>query len=154
MAARIAAQPGPLTVIFDADNTLVPQGAPPHQFAQRVGEVIDRFDQLPSVERVIVLSNGPQRGADRMIARGNKPWTTRWRLGIARRSAAEIWVVGDQILTDGILAWRLGAVFLHYAIDPNDDYPRQTRMRRLGRIVAPLIFSRGALSGPPDHSGT
>ena len=154
VVARLAAHREPLTLIFDADNTLVRQGACSAEFSHRVNTVIDQFESLPSVERVIVLSNGPQRGVDRMIGSGNKPWTSRRRLGITRRSRGTTWVIGDQVLTDGILAWRLGAEFLLYAIDPTDDYPGQARLRRLARYVAPLIFQRGDLSKPPDRSGT
>ncbi len=139
---RLAAQPRPLVVVFDADNTLVRQGASPDDFARHINEVINRFESLESVERVVVISNGPQRGADRMIGRGNKPWTSRRRLGITRRSATPIWVVGDQVLTDGVLAWRLGAEFYHLIIDPNDQFPHQATMRRLGKYFAPLIFRR------------
>ncbi len=146
VAARVDAEPGPLIMIFDADNTLVPQGASPSEFARRVNEVIDRFE--PLVTRVIVISNGPERGADRMISRVNKPWTRRIRLGIRRRSRIPIWVVGDQVFSDGLLAWRLGAVFLHCAIDPDDDFPGQSKQRRLGRFLAPLIFRKKPLSGP------
>ena len=155
MATRLAAQPGPLVVIFDADNTVVPQGASPDEFAHRVNEVIDRFESLASVVRVIVLSNGPQRGVDRMISRGNKPWTSRRRLGINRGSPTATWVIGDQVLIDGVLAWRLKAVFFHCAIDLTDEHPRQAAMRRLGRLVAPLIFHGPgwALSDPPDRNG-
>ncbi len=153
VAARVASDPGPLIVVFDADNTLVRQGAPPAEFAPRIDEVIDKFERLAAIERVIVISNGPPRGAERMISRVNKPWTTRRRLGIRRRSKTPIWVIGDQILSDGLLAWRLGATFLQCAIDPADDYPGQARMRRLGRYVAPLIFRKNGLSDPPGRTG-
>jgi len=153
IAARLATHRGPVRLIFDADNTLVPQGASSAEFEHRVNAVIDRFESMASVERVIVLSNGPQRGADRVIGRGNKPLTNRRRLGLARRSATPIWVIGDQVITDGVLAWRLGATFFLLAIDPADDYPGQARLRRLGRYVAPLIFRNERLSGPPDRSG-
>lgn len=154
VAARLAEHPGPLTLIFDADNTLVPQGASSAEFEHRVNAVIDRFENMASVERVIVLSNGPQRGADRVIGRGNKPWTNGRRLGLARRSATPIWVIGDQVITDGLLAWRLGAEFFFLlAIDPADDYPGQARMRRWGKYVAPLIFRKTGVSDPPDRSG-
>jgi len=140
VAALVAAEQGPLVLIFDADNTLVPQGVALHEFSTRINEVIDRFAALASVERCVVISNGPRRGVDRMISRGNKPWTSRRRLGLARRSPTPIWVIGDQVLTDGVLAWRLGATFLHCTIDPTDDFPGQARLRRLGRYAAPLIF--------------
>jgi len=136
-------------MIFDADNTLVPQGASPTEFTRRVEQAIDRFERLESVARVIVISNGPERGSGRVISRVNKPWTTRKRLGISRGSKTPIWVVGDQVVSDGLLAWRLGAVFLHCAIDPDDDFPGQAKQRRLGRFLAPLIFRKKPLSGPP-----
>ena len=148
VATRLAAQPGPLIVIFDADNTVVPQGASPEEFAGRLNDAIDRFEQLESVTQVIVISNGPQRGADRMISRVNKPWTSRKRLGISRRSKTPVWVIGDQVISDGLLAWRLGATFFHCAIDPDDDFPGQAGQRRLGRLVAPLILRQRPLSGP------
>ena len=153
IATRLATHREPLLLIFDADNTLVHQGAPPAEFAPRVNEVIDKFESLAAVERVIVISNGPPRGVERMISRVNTPWTTRRRLGIRRRSKTPIWVVGDQILSDGLLAWRLGATFLQCAIDPADDYPGQSRQRRLGKYVAPLIFRKKRLSDPPDRTG-
>ena len=90
---------GPLVLILDADNTVVRQGAPPAEFAEQVTRTIDRFEAKPAVERVICLSNGPPRGVEGMINRGNKPWTTSRRLGLVD-SDSVVWVVGDQILTD------------------------------------------------------
>jgi predicted HAD superfamily phosphohydrolase YqeG len=137
--ARADTTQGPLVMIFDADNTVVPQGAPPAEFVGRVNRTIDQFEALPAVERVIVISNGPPRGVERMINRGNKPWTTRRRLGLLN-SASNVWVVGDQILTDGILAWRLGADFFHQAIAQTGEHPRQAIMRALGRTVSRLFL--------------
>lgn len=142
VAERLASSQGPITAIFDADNTIVRQGAPAREFAERVAQVIDRIERLETVSRVLVISNGPERGASQMISRVNKPWTRRRRLGLTPRRSAPIWVIGDQVLSDGVLAWRLGAEFLHCAIDPDDDFPGQARQRRLGKILAPLIFRR------------
>lgn len=131
-----------LTLILDADNTLVPQGIPRREFRDRVNQAIDRFEQIPTVERAIVLTNGPRRDVDRMISRGNKPWTSRRRLGFVDGNA-EVWIVGDQVLTDGILAWRLGAaLYLHRAITETGEQPSQATMRALGRIVSRLLFKR------------
>jgi predicted HAD superfamily phosphohydrolase YqeG len=136
----IAAAPDAAVVVFDADNTLVRQGAPLDEFKSVVTAAVERFTALPSVARVIILTNGPQRGVPGMIPRGNKPWTTRGRLGL---DAAEsnVWVVGDQVLTDGVLAWRLGATFVHLAIDEVAEAPRQAVMRRIGRAVRRLLFT-------------
>lgn len=142
VATLLAVESGPIVVVLDADNTLVRQGASHREFAEIVNRVIDRLENITSVERVIVISNGPHRGVERAISGGGKPWTSRRRLGIRGGSAATIWIVGDQVVTDGLLAWRLGGQFLHCVIDPDDAYPRQATMRRLGRLIAPLIFRR------------
>ena len=135
----VGSAPRRLVLIFDADNTLVPQGVSVPEFKEGVGAAVRRFTEHPSVERVIVLTNGPERGVPGMIPRGNKPFTTRRRLDLdVRRQAA--WVVGDQVLTDGVLAWRLGAAFVHLAIDVETESPRQAAMRRLGAALTPLIF--------------
>ncbi len=139
VASGLDARDGPV-LIFDADNTLARQGAPRGEFASLVNGAIDRFEALPNVARVIVLSNGPERGVSRMISRGNKPWTTRRRLGLDTGSS--IIVVGDQVLTDGILAWRFGGTFIHLVIDKEREAARQAAMRAIGRLVAALLFRR------------
>ena len=117
----------------------MPQGVSASEFAERINRVIDQFEQLPAVERVIVLTNGPPRGVDRIESGGNKPWTSRRRLGLID-SMTEVWVVGDQVLTDGILAWRLGATYLHRPIAERGERPSQAIMRTLGQIVSRLLF--------------
>lgn len=49
-------------------------------------------------------------------------------------------VIGDQVATDGILAWRLGYAFVHYTPQlPNIPLgPRL--MRQVGRPIRPLLF--------------
>ena len=129
-------------LIFDADNTLAPQGAPLDRFGALVNGAIDRFEALAGVDRVIVLSNGPERGVARMMARGNKPWTSRRRLGLDRTS--RVIVIGDQILTDGLLAWRLGGPFLHLVIEEDGEAARQAAMRGMGKVLTALFFRRQA----------
>jgi predicted HAD superfamily phosphohydrolase YqeG len=134
VARRARREAGPLTVIFDADNTIVPQRVAPDEFVAIVNRTIDEFEAIDSVHRAIVLSNGPPRGLDRVINRGNKPWTSRRRLGVDP-ARERIWVVGDQILTDGLLAWRLGAEFFHCAIQQTGEHTGQAVMRHVGRVV-------------------
>lgn len=126
-------------LIFDADNTLAPQGAPAKDFGALVNDAIDRFEANAAVARVIVLTNGPQRGVARLISRGNKPWTTRRRLGL-RGETAPLIVVGDQVLTDGLLAWRLGAEYLHLVLDEEREPARQVVLRRIGRTLSRAFF--------------
>jgi predicted HAD superfamily phosphohydrolase YqeG len=128
-------------IIFDVDNTLAPQDVPLEEFGRLLNSAIDRVEANPSIARVIALTNGPQREVPRMISRGNKPWTTRRRLGL-RGSSARLVVVGDQVLTDGLLAWRLGATFLHLVIDDETEERRQAVMRRIGSIFVVMLFRR------------
>ena len=128
-------------IIFDVDNTLAPQGVPLAEFGQLVNSAIDRVEAHPNIARAIAVTNGPQRQVDRMVSRGNKPWTTRRRLGL-RGSTAPVVVVGDQVLTDGLLAWRLRATFLHLVIDHQGEERRQAIMRRIGSIVMVMLFRR------------
>ena len=128
-------------IIFDVDNTLAPQGVALDEFGEIVNAAIDRVEANSRIARVIALTNGPQREVARMVSRGNKPWTTRRRLGL-RGSSAPLVVVGDQVLTDGLLAWRLGATFLHLVIDDEAEERRQAIMRRIGSVFVVMLFRR------------
>jgi len=138
-ASIVASGDQEAVVIFDVDNTLARQGASFDEVAAAVDSVITRFEAIPTVSRVIVLTNGPQRGVTQMIGRGNKPWTTRRRLGL-HKNGPVIFAVGDQVLTDGVLAWRLNATFLYLVIDAEGEDRTQARMRRIGRVAMALFF--------------
>ena len=142
--AFVESTDGEKVIIFDVDNTLAPQGVPLVEFGQLVNSAIDRVEANPNIARVIALTNGPQRDVERMVSRGNKPWTTRRRLGL-RGSSTPLVVVGDQVLTDGLLAWRLGATFLHLVIDDEAEERRQAIMRRIGSIVLVMLFRRNEI---------
>jgi predicted HAD superfamily phosphohydrolase YqeG len=139
--AFVESTDGQKVIIFDVDNTLAPQGVPLAEFGQLVNSAIDHVEANPGIARVIALTNGPQRRVARMVSRGNKPWTTRRRLGL-RGSSAPLVVVGDQVLTDGLLAWRLKATFLHLVIDDETEERRQAVMRCIGSIVVVMLFRR------------
>lgn len=140
VTAFIESSDGEKVIIFDVDNTLAPQGVSLEEFGVLVNAAIDRFEENAHVARVIALTNGPQRGVQRMECRGNKPWTSRRRLGL-RKNGTPLVVIGDQVLTDGVLAWRLRATFLHLVIDDKNEDRRQARMRRIGSVVMRMLFS-------------
>ncbi len=49
-------------------------------------------------------------------------------------------MIGDQLPTDGILAYRLGYLFLHFD-PPYDNVPLGPRlMHRWGQVVRPVLF--------------
>jgi hypothetical protein len=49
-------------------------------------------------------------------------------------------VVGDQVATDGVLAWRLGYAFVHYTPDIRRVPLGPRLMRQVGRPILPLLF--------------
>jgi predicted HAD superfamily phosphohydrolase YqeG len=57
-----------------------------------------------------------------------------------RRLAGPCVVVGDQIATDGILAWRLGLTFVHYIPDDRVAPVGPRLLRALGRPLRRALF--------------
>jgi predicted HAD superfamily phosphohydrolase YqeG len=138
VAALVGTGPDGLVLVFDVDGTIVPQGAPDEAYRKRVGEVIERFESATNVSRVQVITNGPDRGVPGVISQAGKPWVGRDRLGLSRHD--EVWVIGDQVISDGVLARRLGARFIQLAVLVEGEPAAQARMRRWGRLVRPLIL--------------
>ena len=61
-------------------------------------------------------------------------------------------VVGDQVVTDGILAWRLGYAFVQYHQRPDTAPAGPRLMGGLGRLVRPLVFSRRRSESDVEYS--
>lgn len=119
-----------------------------------VAEVLGRVGAVPSVRAVVFSTNSARRPsaflteADGLagsagvrveyVASAAKPL----RVGPYRDLPRPGAVIGDQLPTDGILAYRLGYLFLHY--DPTYGHvpigPRL--MHRWGRVVRPVLFGR------------
>ena len=138
----VRGQQSSLTLVVDADNTLVPQGVGAAEFQSTLSSAVTHLSSLPEIARVVVASNGPNRGLPSVVIhRANKPWTTRARLGLKGREE-DVWVVGDQVLTDGILAWRLRATFVHLVLDAITEDRRQSILRRLGGFLTSALFVR------------
>ena len=72
------------------------------------------------------------------LASARKPLRISPYLGFPRPGV----VIGDQVATDGVLAWRLGYTFLQYRphLDRAPAGPRL--MYQCGRLVRPLLFRR------------
>jgi predicted HAD superfamily phosphohydrolase YqeG len=82
----------------------------------------------------------PAAGATRImyLARARKPLRTSPYRDLPRPGA----VIGDQLVTDGVLAWRLGYTFLQYR--PRLEHvPAGPRlMEYCGRLIRPVLFTR------------
>jgi hypothetical protein len=74
----------------------------------------------------------------RYLASAEKPLRTAPYHDLPRPGA----VAGDQLPTDGILAYRLGFTFLHYAPELTDVPFGPGLMHRWGELVRPVLFRR------------
>lgn len=123
---------------IDLENTLVGYGA---RAALEAGLLPLR--SLPPA--AVIVSNAPwtdrwgSLGEHRLVGRARKPFTRRSRLEAAAAGTLQC-VVGDQILTDGLLAWKLGLPFVHIVrAAPNEPaWPRL--MRAVGDPIAKAVF--------------
>lgn len=99
------------------------------------------------IERIVFLTNSRRVPVDGLLAESRAVYVARarkpWRLGPLAGSKPPIAVIGDQLLTDGLLAWRLSregtpAVFLHWQCAQTLWWPRL--QHRAGNCLRPLLF--------------
>lgn len=124
------------TVLFDVEPLLRPWSGT-GDLSGVEDDLRDRLTDLPSVRRVAVVTNSKRyHGSGRLevYSGARKPWCAA-RFVNGERPLA---IVGDTVLTDGLLAWRLDALFVHWAAPDPPWWPRVQRW--CGRIVAPLLF--------------
>src|SRR5262249_45559284 len=112
-----------------------------------VAMIVGKAATLPALRALVFATNSARRpsaipaGRDIEVSyldSAAKPLRTAPYRDLPRRGA----VVGDQVPTDGLLAWQLGFTFLHY--QPRlAGVPLGPRlMHRLGRLAVPVLFSR------------
>jgi hypothetical protein len=142
------------TLVFDIEPLVSPWNGGQQGLDRGVAEVLDQAGAVPSVRAVVFSTNSARRPsvfppalpspavpADlrvEYLASAAKPL----RIGPYRDLPRPGAVIGDQVPTDGILAYRLGYLFLHFD-PPYDDVPLGPRlMHRWGQVVRPVLFGR------------
>ncbi len=137
------------TVVFDVEPLVADWESDQAALDEGVELVASRTVSIPGVQVVCFSTNSARRPAGIPLADGARVvWLA--LAGKPMRIAPYCEfpepgvVVGDQIATDGMLARRLGYTFVHYRpqLDAMPAGPRL--MRRLGRLVRPLVFTRPA----------
>ena len=133
------------TMIFDVEPLVAPWRGSQESLDQGIARILGDARTVPSVRVVIFATNSARRPSAvpacdgiqvRYLASADKPLRTAPYRGLPRPGA----VAGDQIPTDGVLAYRLRFTFLHYT-------PRLTGvplgpelMHRWGDLIRPLLF--------------
>jgi hypothetical protein len=139
------------TLIFDIEPLVAPWDSGQQGLDRGVAEILGQAGTVPSVRAVVFSTNSARRpsvlptageGSDGLrvayVASAAKPLRLAPYRGLPRPGA----VIGDQLPTDGILAYRLGYLFLHYD-PPYDHVPIGPRlMHRWGQAVRPVLFRR------------
>jgi predicted HAD superfamily phosphohydrolase YqeG len=129
----------PLVAYWDSGQEVLDQG---------VASVVSQVAAVPGVQVVCLATNSLRRPSElpdvpgvRLIwlAGAAKPLRTAPYREFPRPGV----VIGDQVTTDGILARRLGYVFVQYRPQLDRIPPGPWLMDRLGRLIRPLLFTRG-----------
>ncbi|MCD9625255.1 hypothetical protein [Rhabdothermincola salaria] len=112
-AFRMARDLGASVVVLDVHGTVASFDVQGVSLQHAAAEAIELAGTLGLAD-IVLLSNARLPFTSRDIGvpvteRARKPWRRLPRLR-HRRDAV---VIGDQLITDGFLAWRLGAPFVH-----------------------------------------
>lgn len=135
------------TMIFDVEPLVAPWNSSQESLDQGLARILGEVRTVPSVQVVVFATNSARRPSAvppgngiqvRYLASADKPLRIAPYQGLPRPGA----VAGDQLPTDGVLAYRLHFTFLHYT-PPLTDVPLGPQlMHRWGELVRPLLFRR------------
>ena len=137
------------TMIFDVEPLVAPWHGSQESLEHGIAAILGHARTVPSVRVVVFATNSARRPSAvpasdglqvRYLASAAKPLRTPPYHGLPRPGA----VAGDQLPTDGILAYRLGFTFLHYAPELADVPLGAALMHRWGKLVRPVLFRRPA----------
>jgi predicted HAD superfamily phosphohydrolase YqeG len=135
------------TVVFDVEPLIAFWDTDQHVLHDGVTAILDQLATDPAqLQHVVFATNSarrlptppPRDGLQvSYLALAGKPLRTAPYRALPTPGI----VIGDQIATDGVLAWRLGYTFLHYT--PSTDIPLGPRiMRGLGRPARRVLFHK------------
>jgi predicted HAD superfamily phosphohydrolase YqeG len=149
LVARLAAK----TLVFDVEPLVAAWDSDQEALDRGIAGVLEQVTAIPGVLTVCFATNSSRQPSVvpdspgvqvEFIASAAKPLRTTPYQRFPRPGV----VIGDQVLTDGLLARRLGYTFLHYS-PALAGMPRGPQLlRRLGGPFRPLVFGRYSGTGP------
>jgi predicted HAD superfamily phosphohydrolase YqeG len=135
------------TMIFDVEPLVAPWHGSQESLDQGIARILGDARMVRSLRVVVFATNSSRRPSAvpacdglqvRYLASAEKPLRTAPYHDLPRPGA----VAGDQLPTDGILAYRLGFTFLHYAPELAGVPLGPGLMHRWGGVVRPVLFRR------------
>jgi predicted HAD superfamily phosphohydrolase YqeG len=134
------------SVVVDVEPLVAIWNSGDEELASGLTMLIERLAELPEIETVSFATNSkraPRAALEHARLRltyvhsAGKPWL---RLDVLRRLPRPLAVIGDQGLTDGLLAWRLNALFINLVVPA--DSPHGVRFQAAaGQLVRRIFFS-------------
>ena len=135
------------TMIFDIEPLVAWWDSSQESLDKGIAAIVAGLGQVPEVRAVVFATNSARRpswipsvsGVQVLyFASAGKPLRTAPYRDLPRPGA----VIGDQVPTDGLLAYRLGYTFLHW--NPRlTGVPLGPRlMHLLGRLAQPVFFRK------------
>lgn len=141
----LAAELQTRTLVVDVEPLLCPWGAAPETVLAAATAFADECKaRIQSLQRLVFATNARMpfvkmpktSGRLLFISTARKPWRTNYLKG----SPGPIIVIGDQVLTDGLLAHRLHGNFLHWR--PRCNIPLWPRVQTMtGKLIEHVFFS-------------
>ena len=143
--SRRAAELSARTMILDVEPLVACWDGERAELDRGIAHVLGEVATAPELQVVCFATNSLRRPSglpDRphvrvtYLASAGKPLRTAPYLGFPRPGV----VVGDQVVTDGILALRLGFAFVLYDPRPGAVPLGPRLMRGCGHMLRPLLF--------------
>jgi predicted HAD superfamily phosphohydrolase YqeG len=141
-------QLSPRTLIIDIEPLVAYWDSTQDALDRGIAHVLQLMAAIPGVAVVCFATNSARRPSAQprstefhvvYLASAHKPVQTSPYLSFPRPGA----VIGDQVLTDGLLARRLGYAFLHYRAPLTGAPVGPQLLSRLGRLARRPIFGPG-----------
>lgn len=146
-APQVIGELGARTVVLDVEPLVAYWDGSQPSLDQGVARVLREIAEVPGVAAVCFATNSARRpsaspaypGIQVMyLSSAYKPM----RVGPYRDLPRPGAVIGDQVITDGLLARRLGYTFVQYTPERERVPGRPWLLAQCGRVVRPLLFRR------------
>ena len=137
----------PTALLIDIEPFVAPWRTDESALLRGLRERLEECATIASLREVAFVTNserspsGGVPGASfpvSYISRARKPFLELSRFASLR---SPVIVIGDQVLTDGLMAWRLNATFVQVPLPARISFGVRAQAA-LGRIVASLFFRR------------
>ena len=136
----------PATLVVDVQPFVAPWGCSPDAMVSAAVALSGYLaEAMPNLKTVVFATNA--RPVFRQLLRKERPQVTSasaarkpWRIAYVGDVPLPVVVLGDQILTDGLLPFRLHGKFLHWRV--RDRIPWWPQLQAIiGEVLVQFIFS-------------